>query len=86
MNLAFLWGALRLILVGFDMGPLGGKDHFFGNHPKALKRDSPYSTMRRNFDVIASDLAAHGISVVNCSLKSHMSCFPKMTLAEACNA
>lgn len=86
MNLAFLWGALRMILVGFDMGPIKGKDHFFGDHPKTLKRDSPYQTMRRNFDVIASELAANSIRVVNCSEHSHLTCFPKMTLAEACNA
>lgn len=86
VNLAFLWGALRLILVGFDMGPLNGKDHFFGSHPKSLARDSPYASMRRNFDKIASDLAERGVKVVNCSEHSHLKCFPKLTFAEACHA
>lgn len=84
MNLAALWGARRLILVGYDMGPINGKEHFFGLHPKTLKRDSPYASMIRNFDQIASDLASMGVAVVNCSAESHLKCFNKMPLAEAC--
>ena len=86
VNLAVLWGARRLILVGYDMGPVNGKEHFFGLHPKTLKRDSPYASMIRNFDQIASDLSRMGVTTVNCSAESHLKCFNKMTLAEACGA
>jgi hypothetical protein len=33
VNLAIVWGAARIVLVGFDMRVVGGKRHFFGDHP-----------------------------------------------------
>ena len=86
MNLAVLWGAKRLVLIGFDAGPLYGKDHFFGKHPKELRNESPYASFRRNFDLVARDLKALGVSVVNTSIDSHLTCFKKATLADALSA
>ena len=34
INLAFLWGATRIILLGFDCKAVAGKDHWFGQHPQ----------------------------------------------------
>src|SRR5687768_12539012 len=39
VNLALLWGADPVILVGFDMRQVDGKTHFFGRHKPPL-RDS----------------------------------------------
>lgn len=78
-----LWGAKRLVLVGFDMGPVKGRNHFFGDHPKPLRTDSPYASFRRNFDQIAADLKALGVSVFNASTVSHLTHFQKGTLADA---
>ena len=86
LNLAVLWGAKRLLLVGFDGGLVGGKDHFFGSHPKSLRNNSPYPTFVRNFESIAADCKRLGVAVVNTSVGSHIKAFPKLPLADALRA
>lgn len=81
-----LWGATRIVLVGFDMGALGNKDHFFGEHPAPLFRQSPYATFRRAFLRVADDCRAMGVKVINASPRSHLESFPKMTLQAALDA
>lgn len=83
MNLAILWGAQRVVLVGFDMGPLAGKDHFFGEHPKTLRNSSPYATFRKAFEQVAHDCRTIGVQVQNASPRSHLTAFPRVTLKEA---
>lgn len=83
LNLVVLWGARRILLIGFDGGPLHGKDHFFGKHPKPLRDNSPYGTFRRNFTLMAPDLRKRGIEVINTSADSLIDAFPKVKLEEA---
>jgi hypothetical protein len=85
VNLAYHYGAKRIILLGFDMQARGGKTHYFGDHPK--KQMSPYPMFRRVFTSIAKPLQKAGVEVVNCSRNSVLDCFPKadlrVTLKEA---
>jgi hypothetical protein len=37
MGLAFLFGAARIVLVGYDMREVDGRRHFFGSHPRPLR-------------------------------------------------
>lgn len=64
INLAYLWGARRLVLVGFDMAD---QDHYFGEHPKDLRVASPWDAMRAGMSTMAADLAADRVEVVNVS-------------------
>lgn len=83
INLAYHWGARRLVLVGFDMQEVKGKTHFFGPHPKPLQNSNPYDLFRRCFGTLAHDLAQAGVQVVNTSPRSALHVFPKATLADA---
>lgn len=83
MNLALHWGARRFVLVGYDMGPSGRRSHFFGDHPKGLRNESPYALFTRNYGVIAEDCTRLGVEVVNTSPISRLRCFPRATLCEA---
>lgn len=85
LNLAVIQGAARVLLLGVDLAALGGKRHWFGDHPGKLNRKSPYPAFRKYFTEAAPLLHAAGIEVVNCSLESTLGCFPKMTVAEALN-
>lgn len=83
MNLALHWGARRFVLVGYDMGPVAKRTHFFGDHPKGLRNDSPWPVFMRNFGVIAEDCKRLSLEVVNTSAISRLDCFPRASLLDA---
>ena len=83
MNLACLWGAKRLVLLGFDCKPVDGKAHWFGQHPAQLNQVQPFEIWLNHFRRLAADLKAEGIEVFNCSPDSALDCFEKMSIDEA---
>lgn len=76
VNLAYLWGARRIMLLGFDMqaGPAGEK-HFDGDHPAPLVQVMPFASWVRAFDLMATDLAKRGAVVINCTRRTALACF-----------
>jgi hypothetical protein len=85
INLAVLFGARRLVLVGFDMRDAAdGTRHWFGKHVGGMERRGQYSGWVKAFDRIAADLKAWGIEAVNCSPVSALHQFPKTTLEALC--
>lgn len=82
MNLAYHWGARRFVLVGYDMG---GR-HFFGDHPPALRNNSPYHAFIKAFGVIAGDCKRLGLEVVNTSSISRLPYFPRTSLSSTLGA
>jgi hypothetical protein len=81
INLAYLWGAKRIVLLGFDCKPVNGKDHWFGQHPRGLNQVQPYQLWLNNFVQISKDLESEGIEVINCSMLSALQCFKKAEIA-----
>ncbi len=75
VNLAILFGARRIVLVGFDMHG----DHFFGKHPKGLRNATSYAGFLRAFERAAKFLPAH-ISILNATPGSALRCFPMVDL------
>lgn len=82
LNLAFVYGARRILLLGFDMqdGPKGQK-HFDGAHPLPLVQAMPFKDWINKFTLAAPDLAKRGATVINCSRVSALTCFLKRDLA-----
>lgn len=78
INLAYLFGAARIILLGYDMGATGDT-HFFGSHPKGLFNGA-YKSFVRNFDGLAKDLAAEGVEVINCTRETALTQFKREEL------
>ncbi len=75
VNLALLFGAVRIILIGFDMHGT----HFFGAHPKPLRNAASYGSFIRSFTIAARELPRH-ISIVNCAPGSALTAFRKADL------
>lgn len=82
VNLAVLMGAREIVLIGFDMSR-GGQTHFFGDHPRPLANDSPYTLFLKAFDRAAPAYAAAGVRIINASARTAMTCFPRLDLERA---
>lgn len=81
INLAILFGATRIWLIGFDMA-VNGKRHFFGEHPAAIrekKGDCTYSHFIGAFDTAARMLPPD-IEIINASPGSALQCFERGTI------
>lgn len=87
INLATLWGARRLVLVGFDMckAKVDGteQEHWFGAHPKGLLNHSDYGQFVRGMGRMAADLHQDGVEVLNCSPISALPYWRKVTMEQA---
>jgi len=80
INLAVHLGASRIILLGYDMGPDGTRDHWFGEHPDG--QPSPYPQMREYFETLVEPLQAIGVTVINCSRRTALTAFPCVPLEQ----
>ena len=80
INLAFHFGAARIVLLGFDMQRTGGQMHWFGNHPGKLHVPSPYKDWVLRFNQLAADLRDAGVEVLNCSRETALECFERVPL------
>ena len=81
-NLAILFGATRIVLVGFDMRSVGGRQHFFGTHPTPLRQASSYSVFVRAFNEASHNMPP-GVQIINATPDSALKCFPFVPLQEA---
>ena len=78
VNLAYIAGAKRIILLGFDMRG----SHWHGDHPPPLSSTLPHITWINNFSPLARELKDAGIEVLNATPKSALKYFPMVTLDE----
>lgn len=81
INLAVLLGAVRIILLGYDMhdGP-HGKTHW--HSPYKYPSRHQYAKYLRLFPTLVEPLNAAGVEVVNCTPGSSIHCFPKKSLRD----
>lgn len=79
INLAYLLGAARIILMGYDMGATGS-GHWFGEHPKGLVRGN-HSKFVESFTRLAEDLKGEGVEVINCTRQTALHQFKRAELS-----
>lgn len=82
MNIAVLAGAKRILLLGFDGQPVGGRDQFHDGH----KRPTPaaaYPYYLQAMVAAENALIGAGVRVLNCTPGSVIDSFEKMDLSEA---
>lgn len=77
INLAYLFGARRILLVGMDMklGPKGEKHHH-PDHPKPLVQGLVFTDWLHKARDLAKGLKAEKVEVINCTPGSALQCFP----------
>jgi len=80
IGLAHMWGAKRILLLGFDFQRTNGKIHWHGNHPAKLGNGGRFDTWVREMSKLASDAQRVGLEIVNCSRHTALQCFRKSTI------
>lgn len=83
IGLAYLFGARRIFLVGYDMQLTGGQPHYFGKHPKGLSNPANFDGWIARFGPLADDLAAAGVAVTNCTTHTALHCFQRGAIDDA---
>jgi hypothetical protein len=83
LGLAVHYGASKILLIGYDMGhKKGAPAHFFGDHPGAMRQQSPYAIFIDAYKSAVAPLKALGVEVVNCSRSTALACFRRGTLEQ----
>jgi hypothetical protein len=85
INLAVHAGAARILLLGYNVGLAGGRQHFYGDHPRGLNQTTPalYAEFRRLLATLVAPLEAAGVEVLNCTPGTALECFPRAALWSA---
>jgi hypothetical protein len=74
VNLALHFGAVRILLVGFDHRFPGNRAHWFGDHPDKVR--SWYERWFQCWQSLLPQLAELGVRIVNCTPDSALTIFP----------
>ena len=84
ISLAMAGGASKVVLLGFDCGTApDGKKHWHGDHPPELGNAASIAMWPKKFELLAKDVRAKGIEVLNCSRATALRCFPRAPLETA---
>ena len=79
LNIAFLMGGRKFILIGYNMQRVANKSHFFGDHGGGMNNNSPYNMFIQNYSSIQGPIKD---LIVNCTENSALTCFRKGNLEE----
>lgn len=83
IGLAHFFGASKIVLIGFDFQRTGGKSHWHGNHPNGLGNGGNFSNWCKQMSGLAHDAKQSGLTILNCSRVSALTCFARIALDEA---
>lgn len=88
LSLAVMFGARRVILLGYDFQRTGGQSHWHGDHPRGSD-PVPLGNLGRverwvdQMGYLAIDLRQKGVKVMNATRDTALRCFPRVDLEEA---
>ena len=85
INLAFLLGASKIILVGFDMKVVDAQHNYHNEHTRKMKDNIYDKEYIPNFGSLVDPLAKAGIEILNATPDSALKCFPFVKLEDTIN-
>jgi hypothetical protein len=80
IELAHLFGAVKVILLGFDCQKTDGKAHWHGNHPAGLGNAGMMAKWPQHFRELAARVKR--MEVVNCSRQTALTVFERGVLED----
>jgi hypothetical protein len=84
VNIAVLLGVSKIVLLGYDMQPAeDGRTHWHADHPNNFQPGPlVFRSWLGAFPALVKPLADAGVSVVNCTVRTALTCFPRQPLRE----
>jgi len=84
LNVAYHCASRRVLLLGYDFeaGPKG-ISHWFGEHPKEIRRTLPYRQFLWKFSHIAKQAPRIGLEIINCSRRTAIRGVQRILITEA---
>lgn len=84
INLAYLLGAKRIVLLGYDMHNDGKRSHYHEGYPVPATGDNIYrDQFVPGFEILADLLKQKKVEVYNASMTSSLRVWPKITFEQA---
>lgn len=83
LNIAYLTGAVRIVLLGYDCQRTNGMDHWFGKHPGNLNQGMDFDDWIEAFRSAAAHLRMADVGVVNASRQTALDCFVRQPIQRA---
>lgn len=80
LNLAVLFGAPRIILLGYDMQFTDSASHWFGDHPDGVR--SNYDSWAPHYRSAAKQQEKLGVEIINCSRHTALEAFKRMSIED----
>lgn len=81
MQLAYQFGARRIVMLGYDQTDQHGP-HWHGEHPDGYRKGFNWPMWAERFAEAARDFTQLGVEVLNCSRHTTLACFPLATVEE----
>ena len=84
INLAFLFGVKRIVLLGYDMQKVDGANNWHGVYRKAGQKagHDPYAKFLKRFPAINDTLKVHGVECLNATPNTALHEFRNVSLEE----
>ncbi len=82
INIAYLFGAARIVLLGFDMRMVAGQHNWHTKHKGATSHNRYPQVFAPAISRAAKDLKQRGVEVINATKDSALKCFPYRDLRE----
>lgn len=84
LHVAALFGAARVVLLGYDFQATNNKSHWHGDHPPGLSNSRRrYERWHEPMAMLARDLERRGVEVLNATRVTALRCFRRIELQEA---
>lgn len=80
INIAYLSGAARILLLGYDMHFRGRQSHWHGGHP-LRDPENHYAMYAKLFNSSLKQLRAANVEVINCCIDSLITAYPRRSFA-----
>lgn len=88
IGLAYLFGASRIVLLGYDMRVVGERSHWHDGHPGgtlASQQNALQEMFLPHFASLVEPLQRAGVEVINATPGSALTCWPHRPLGEILN-
>jgi hypothetical protein len=82
INLAYHFGAKKIVLIGFDMKPVNGKYNYHSDYPEKRTAINPYAKFMIPFPAVKKEADKLGLEILNATPNSAIKSFKIVKLED----